>query len=232
MSPNDSNSSWYLTDQLDIDRWMIIERFKAIKPLLTGDTCLEMGPAEGIMTNLLIKEFIELDVLDASQTLLDQIDPRDNLRKFCRCFENFEADRLYDTIIMDHVLEHIKNPILVLKKVKGWLKPTGVLIAGVPNADSIHRLAAVKMGLLANKYSLNERDKKLGHYRVYDFKLLNEHLTKAGFNITTNGGVFLKTLSYAQLQEQWDQNIIKAFIELGKDFPTIAAEIFVVASKL
>jgi len=222
-------SNWYLNEQLTIDKRMVFERYKAIKGYFKGKVCLEMGPAEGLMTLLIVNDFEKLDIVDASKKLLDQIKGKTNIRKFCSYFEEFNPDIRYDTIIMDHVLEHIEKPIEVLKKVKNWLNTKGRLIIGVPNANSIHRLAAAKMGLLNSKYSLNERDKKLGHYRVYDFKELLNHIQGAGFSFIINkGGILLKPLSYSQMQEQWDENILQAFIDLGKDLPDYAAEIFLV----
>jgi len=47
-----------------------------------------------------------------------------------------------------HVLEHVDDPVAVLRLVKSWLKPGGRVLAAVPNARSIHRQAAVIMGLL------------------------------------------------------------------------------------
>ena len=49
---------------------------------------------------------------------------------------------------MEHILEHVDNPIDIMIRAKEWLSDNGVMILGVPNALSIHRLVAVKMGLL------------------------------------------------------------------------------------
>ena len=90
-------------------------------------------------------------------------------------------------------------------------------------------MAAVKIGLLNTENELNERDKELGHYRVYDFDLLRKHLSDAGFNIIAEGGVFLKFLSNQQTVEYLSEGIIDAYFKLGEEFKNNAAEIFVVA---
>ena len=48
--------------------------------------------------------------------------------------EKFEVTNLefFDVISMYHVLEHIKNPVKQLKRIKKWLKPNGVLVVEVP----------------------------------------------------------------------------------------------------
>jgi len=106
-----------------------------------------------------------------------------------------------------------------------------VLIVGVPNAKSFHRLAAVKMGLLKSEYELNNRDIELGHYRVYDILMLQNELINAGYKICYKGGVFFKPLSNKQIQDNWNAEMIEAFYELGKDFQENTAEIFVVVKK-
>ncbi|MBK8521168.1 MAG: class I SAM-dependent methyltransferase [Chitinophagaceae bacterium] len=106
-------------------------------------------------------------------------------------FEEFETSRKYDTIIMSHVLEHIENPALVLKKIYNWLADDGVFLVSVPNAKSIHRMVAVQMGLLKSEYELNARDNELGHFRVYDMNILKAQMKDAGFKIQESGGYFL-----------------------------------------
>ena len=99
---------------------------------------------------------------------------------------------------------------------------------GVPNGNSIHRLAAVKMGLLDNTCQLNSRDLALGHRRVYTPQTFRVDIEKSGLKVLEIGGVYLKPLSNGQIQEHWSEEMIQGFYELGKDFPELAAEIFVV----
>lgn len=68
---------------------------------------------------------------------------------------------------MERILEHVENLIELLTRAKGWLSADGKIFIGVLNGDSIHRLAGLKMGLLNDKCSLNDRDHQLGHRRVY-----------------------------------------------------------------
>ena len=105
---------------------------------------------------------------------------------------------------MNHVLEHIEFPHLLLNDIYSWLSDDGICIIGVPNAKSFHRLAAVKMGLLNSEYDLNQRDIELGHYRVYDLELLKSQVNLAGFKILEEGGVFLKFLSNIQIEKLLD----------------------------
>ena len=132
---------------------------------------------------------------------------------------------------MEHILEHVDNPIDIMIRAKEWLSDNGVMILGVPNALSIHRLVAVKMGLLKAPNELNERDYQLGHQRVYSMETFIKDIKEAGLTIIEKGGVFFKPLSNGQIETNWNDNMIEGFYELGKDFPENAAEIFVVCKK-
>jgi 2-polyprenyl-3-methyl-5-hydroxy-6-metoxy-1,4-benzoquinol methylase len=146
-------------------------------------------------------------------------------------FEEYEPKELYDTIIMNHVLEHIENPIALLKRIYNWLANDGVFIVGVPNAKSYHRLAAVEMGLLKTEYELNIRDIELGHFRVYDIDLLKNHVLSANFKIIKEGGIFLKFLSNEQIQKYLNDSIISAYFNLAESFYYNSAEIYLVLKK-
>ena len=232
MSRNlDLSALWYNAEQLDIDKTMIRYRYQSILPYFRKGVALEVGPADGVMTRLLLDNFDALDLIDGSSELLNQIPVDPRIRKFCSLLENFEPPRRYDTIIMEHVLEHVEEPQAVLQRMIKWMNPDSVLIVGVPNALNFHRLAGAKMGLLPTPYSLNERDVKLGHYRVYDQSTLHGELQRAGFKkVIGQGGCFFKVLSNQQLETQCSTKMIEAFYELGKDFQNHAAEIFIVVS--
>lgn len=225
-----SLSDWYLKEQLDFDKRLIRFRYQTLRPYLAGPEGLELGPAEGEMTQFLANHFERLTIVEGSAELLAQIPPRPNLSKVHSLFENFEPDRRYDTIVMEHILEHVDHPTALLRRVKDWLLPSGKVLIGVPNGLSIHRLVAVKMGLLAEPCELNSRDHVLGHRRVYTQDTLRCELAAAGLRPIEMGGVFFKPISNAQIQEHWTEEMIQGFYELGKDFPQHAAELYAVCS--
>jgi len=226
----DSLSDWYLKEQLDFDKRLIRFRYQTLRPHLAGPEGLELGPAEGEMTQFLADHFERLTIVEGSAELLAQIPPRPNLSKVHSLFEDFEPDRRYDTIVMEHILEHVDLPTALLGRVKDWLLPSGKVLIGVPNGLSIHRLVAVKMGLLAEPCELNSRDHALGHRRVYTQDTLRCELEAVGLNPIEMGGVFFKPISNAQIQEHWTEEMIQGFYELGKDFPEHAAELYAVCS--
>ena len=226
----ESLSKWYIDEQLDFDKRLIRYRYETIRPKFIGKHCLELGPAEGEMTQFLIDDFEKLTIVEGASELLKKIPDMPNLVKIHSLFEDYRPDELFDTIILEHVLEHVDDPVSLLSLVKTWLSPNGNLLLGVPNASSIHRLAAVKMGLLSEPSQLNSRDIALGHRRVYTPTSFIQDIEASGLVVSEWGGVYFKPLSNGQIQENWNEEMIQGFFELGKDFPEFAAEIFVVCA--
>lgn len=227
---NDS-ASFYRDKYLNFDLQLAHYNFLTLRPHFKGEKALELGPANGFMTKDLVKEFEILHLLEGSKELLDQIPDYDNIKKHHSLFEDFNSDIKYDTIIMGHVLEHIYNPVEICSKIYNWLSDEGVFLVSVPNAKSIHRIAAVEMGLLNDIHELNSRDHAVGHYRVYDMDLLKKHLMEAGFKIKDSGGIFLKPLSNDQIDTNWDDQMIEGFYKMGKYFPENCAEIYLVCTR-
>lgn len=224
----EQTSEWYLKEQLDFDKRLIRFRYQSLKPYLQAPEGLELGSAQGDMTQLLLQDFARLTCVEGSSELLANIPDAPNLVKVHALFEEFEPDRQFNTIVMEHILEHIEEPVALLQRAKHWLAPGGKILAGVPNGNSIHRLVAVKMGLLKHPCELNARDHAVGHRRVYTPETFRQDIEVSGLHITEMGGVFFKPLSNQQIQDYWTEEMIQGFYELGKDFPDYAAEIYAV----
>lgn len=192
---------------------------------------LELGPAEGVMTDVLYPYFDDYTVVDGADFFVSEIKKRhSNIKGHAQLFEEYSADTKYDNIVLGHVLEHVENPVKILEKCKAWLAQNGHILAAVPNSNSIHRQAAVLMGLLETEKQLNETDVKNGHRRVYDMDSLQKDFTDAGLKIVQSGGYWLKPESNGQIDNYWTDEMIDAFLQLGGEYPEIAGEIYVVAS--
>ncbi|MDB5422703.1 MAG: class SAM-dependent methyltransferase [Phenylobacterium sp.] len=224
-------ASWYTTKQLDFDRRLVGFRFRSMLPYAKGAHCLELGSGDGVMTTLLADHFETLTVVEGAKHLLDAIPDRPNLVKVPGLFEDFQPGRAFDVIVMEHVLEHVEDPGGILRLALPWLAEDGVIVVGVPNAHSFHRLAAVKMGMLRDVHELNARDHEVGHRRVYDWSSLRSDIEGAGLRVAHMDGVFFKPLSNGQIDQHWSDQMIEGFYELGKDFPKNAAEITAICKR-
>lgn len=194
---------------------------------------LELGPAEGVMTEYLAKRFKELTLVDGAETFCRELKLKYPTADVVHSiFEEFMPKRKFDNIVLGHVLEHVADPVQILSLAKKWLAPTGRILAAVPNARSLHRQAAVLMGLLECEDSLNEADKHHGHRRVFNPETFRSAFHKAGLKIDIFGGYWLKPVSNRQIEESWTPEMLAAFMTLGERYPDIGGEIYVVAGLL
>jgi 2-polyprenyl-3-methyl-5-hydroxy-6-metoxy-1,4-benzoquinol methylase len=203
--------------------------FLEVKEHMKGKI-LELGPAEGVMTQEIVRDGHEPDLVEGSESLAVELTKKFPKLEIHNClFEDFVPEMSYDTIIMGHVLEHVLDPVNILSKYKKYLNHDGLIWASVPNANSIHRQAAVHMGLLPKTTTLNEADIRHGHRRVFTPEAFRKTFELAGMEILNFGGYWLKPLSNAQIDESWTPEMVEAFCRIGRDYPDIAGEMYIVA---
>jgi 2-polyprenyl-3-methyl-5-hydroxy-6-metoxy-1,4-benzoquinol methylase len=195
-------------------------------------TVLELGPAEGVGTQRLLDFGYDVTVVDGSKVFCEALQRKHvHLKVVCSLFESMELDQNFDCIICGHILEHVDDPVKVLRRASRFLKHGGRIFAAVPNARSLHRQAAVLMGLLPTEFFFSDLDRHHGHQRVYTPESFRTDFIKADLKIDIFGGYWLKPLSNRQIEASWSQEMIHAFFKLGERYPDIAAEIYIFASK-
>lgn len=198
---------------------------------MRGRDVLELGPAEGVMTALLMKKNFSITVVEGSSVFAKNLtDNFPEIEVFNCLFEDFSSNKKYDNIILGHVLEHVDHPEKILKIISKYLKPSGKILAAVPNARSVHRQAAVAMRLLKQEDELNEMDIHHGHRRVFNPETFRNIFYQSDLKIDVFGGYWLKPLSNRQIDENWTPEMLHAFMQLGERYPDIAGEIYVIAS--
>lgn len=210
---------------------MVRYSFEVFSRYMRGQSILEMGPAEGVMTEYLARLGKRLTLVEGAEIFcrdLKQRFPQANVVH--SLFEDFDTNDRFDNILLGHVLEHVEDPVAVLKSVAGLLANGGRMISAVPNARSIHRQAAVDMGLLEHEEGMNEMDQRHGHRRVFNPESFRQVFKAAGLCIDVFGGYWLKPVSNAQIEESWTPQMLHAYMRIGERYPDIAAEIYIVAS--
>lgn len=201
---------------------------RVLRTFLKGPTVLEMGCGRGETTRMLAEIFPHLHVVDASQRCIElaSVGVPKTVRFFQCYFEEFEPPCHYDSILLLAVLEHVEDPMLVLKRAADWLNPGGALHIMVPNARSLHRRLGVTMGLLPAVDALNDRDRQIGHRRIYTLESLLAEVNAAGLQVVRHQGIFLKILSNAQM-EKLDPKLIDALFAVGHELPDFCSTIYV-----
>lgn len=207
---------------------------------LKAATILELGCASGQMTKILAGMAKNVVAIEGSvrfaKITKERLRNEKNVKIIVSLFEDFYINQKFDCVICHHVLEHLENPSIVLQRIKSHMKRNAMLAVSVPNAYALSRQLAVKMGLLSSVYELTENDRHHGHYRVYDWKKLEEELTGNGFTIIGKRGLSFKLFSDKQNIEILNANIIgeeqiRGLWQLADDFPEFSGAIMMVAKK-
>lgn len=106
-------------------------RASSLHDKLLGKKVLDFGCGAGGFLHL-IQKFSEVAV---GVELDKQINEAIN-NEGIQCFSNIEnIEGTYDVITLFHVVEHLTNPKAILKSLKKYLNPNGIIIIEVPNAD-------------------------------------------------------------------------------------------------
>jgi 2-polyprenyl-3-methyl-5-hydroxy-6-metoxy-1,4-benzoquinol methylase len=202
---------------------------------LTRGRALELGCFEGEFTKRLAGIYDDLTVVEGAAELVAEARKRvDGKVKFVLDrFENFEPAEPYDAIFFLHTLEHIDQPVELLRRVGAWLSKGGRLFLAVPNAYAASRQIAVAMGLISHPTAVTEGEALHGHQRTYSLDTLKCDVLAAGLKVVDFGGIFFKPLANFQIDQLSELDIIKSdYLEgcyqLGKKYPDLCASVYAV----
>lgn len=73
---------------------------------------------------------------DLSPAICSRIEQRTGISMHCGYLESLSNQQLFDVVVMNHVLEHVSDPVALLKAVRSRLKRGGLLHLAVPNVGS------------------------------------------------------------------------------------------------
>ena len=73
---------------------------------------------------------------DLSPMICSRVEQNTGIAMHCGSLESLSNEQRFDVVVMNHVLEHVSDPVVLLKAVRARLKPNGVLHLAVPNAGA------------------------------------------------------------------------------------------------
>ena len=208
-------------------------KIREVLPHVVGPRVLDIGCGVGLLCRVLAERFERVVGLDGSPVKIaraQQLGGSSNISYFCELFEKWSPPHLFETIITTNVLEHVADALAFLKRNRELVVPAGRLIVTVPNALGLHKRIGFQMGLIKDFYELTEADHAKGHRRVYDRRQLEADIVAAGFKLLHSGGILLKPLSHSQMNT-WDEAVVDALYEVGKELPDYCSSLMVVAVK-
>nr|NGX57099.1 dTDP-3-amino-3,4,6-trideoxy-alpha-D-glucopyranose [Candidatus Anoxychlamydiales bacterium] len=165
-----------------------------------NSSLLDLACGDGTLLEMMSNHFSSIVGVDGSDKYLNLAKKKISTAKFYNSLiEDFNTDQKFDVVTLLCILEHVIDPISILKKAATFLKEDGIMIVHVPNALATNRVIAKIMGTLNNEYELSPFDINVaGHRRSYDISLLLTDIKNAKLKSISTGGIFYKMLSTPQ----------------------------------
>jgi 2-polyprenyl-3-methyl-5-hydroxy-6-metoxy-1,4-benzoquinol methylase len=212
---------------------------KSFEPFFKPGSVLELGSHKGDFTKRLMPYFPDVTCVEASDVAIGEARARlgDSVKFVNALFETAALPQRYDNIVLTHVLEHLDDPVLVLKRINDeWLTENGRLFLVCPNANAPSRQIAVKMGLISHNAAVTPAEAEHGHRCTYSLDTLERDAVSAGLNVVHRSGIFFKALANFQWDRLLQTDIIsKEYLEgcfkLGQLYPDLCASIFLMCER-
>lgn len=221
----------------DFDYRMHGYMLRAFEGKLPAGRALEMGCYEGEFTKKLAAIFDDLTTVEGSSELIAKARANAPARvKFVlSMFEDLQPEAPFDAVFLTHTLEHLDEPVEMLRRIGSWLTPTGRLFVVVPNANAASRQIAVGMGLISHPTAVTEGERLHGHRRTYDLPALTAHVAEAGLGLVETGGVFFKPFANFQFDKLLasgavGEDYLEGCFQLGKAYPDLCASIYAICA--
>lgn len=207
---------------------------KSFEPFFNEGSLLELGSFRGHFTQRLRTRFDDLTCVEASSDAIEEAKQRvgGGVVFINALFEQVSLPKRYDNIVLTHVLEHLDDPVAVLKRINDeWLAPGGRLFLVCPNANAPSRQIAVKMGLITHNAAVTPAEAEHGHRCTYSLDTLERDAVAAGLNVVHRSGIFFKALANFQWDRLLQTDILsKEYLEgcyqLGQHYPDLCSSIF------
>ena len=212
---------------------------ESFKPFLRPGNMLELGCFRGAFTRRLQAHYPDLTCVEASNEAIAEarqaLGP--DVQFHNALFEEVTLPGRYDHIVMTHVLEHLDDPVAVLRRVnQEWLAPQGRFFLVCPNANAPSRQIAVKMGLISHNAAVTRAEGLHGHRCTYSLDTLERDAVASGLRVVHRSGIFFKALANFQWDRLLQTDIVsQAYLDgcykLGQQYPDLCASIFLVCER-
>jgi 2-polyprenyl-3-methyl-5-hydroxy-6-metoxy-1,4-benzoquinol methylase len=212
---------------------------KSFEPFFKAGSLLELGSFKGDFTRRFLGLFDDVTCVEASEVAIEEARGKlgDKVTFVNSLFEKTTLPKRYDNIVLTHVLEHLDDPVLVLKRInEEWLAEYGRLFLVCPNANAPSRQIAVKMGLMSHNTAITPAEADHGHRCTYTLDTLERDAVAAGLKVIHRSGIFFKALANFQWDRLLQTDIIsREYLEgcykLGQQYPDLCSSIFLMCER-
>ena len=212
---------------------------RSFAPFYRPGSLLELGSSKGDLSQRLLAHFDDITCVEASGEAIEEARRKlgDSVQFVHSMFETATLPRRYDNIVLTHVLEHLDDPVSVLRRVnEEWLAEGGRFFLVCPNANAPSRQIAVKMGLISHNAAVTPAEAEHGHRCTYTLDTLERDAVAAGLKVNHRSGIFFKALAIFQWDRLLQTDIIsKEYLEgcykLGQQYPDLCSSIFLLCEQ-
>jgi len=140
----------------------------------------------------------------------------------------------FDCVLMSSLLHEVPNPQELLHAARALCAGDGTLHVAVPNANSLHRLLAVEMGLAPDVHDLSDTQRLMQQSTTFDRQSLHALLDAAGFEVLESGSFFVKPFTHAQMAALLEHRVLNDAIldglyALSSRLPNFGSELYAIA---
>ena len=151
-----------------------IRRYQFIKKIIPKKgRVLEIGSGHGFFLDIMKRNGFDIIGYDISKEKRKYSKKVTDVPVYdININEKIHVGNKFDIVVLFHTLEHITEPITLLKNIKKLLKPKGKILIEVPNSDDFH--------LKLNKF-YKEFYWERAHIHYFNPKILKNVIHKSGF---------------------------------------------------
>jgi 2-polyprenyl-3-methyl-5-hydroxy-6-metoxy-1,4-benzoquinol methylase len=212
---------------------------KSFEPFFNKGSLLELGSFKGDFTRRFLPYFEDVTCVEASDSAIAEAQEKlgAKVKLIKSLFEKVTLPKRYDNIVLTHVLEHLDDPVLILRRINNeWLADNGRLFLVCPNANAPSRQIAVKMGLISHNSAVTPAEAEHGHRCTYALDTLERDAVASGLKVVHRSGIFFKALANFQWDRLLQTDIIsKEYLEgcykLGQQYPDLCSSIFLMCER-
>ncbi len=161
-----------------VRRVMFREELHRLSNWCSGRTLLDFGGGAGHLAAVAIELGWSAYVVEPNPVGRHVAATHNGLVHVYKDLDALPENVLFDIVVLNHVIEHVMDPILEMRRIRERMKPKGILLTTQPNLNfygtSIYYL-------LSKMHLLDVRILSEGHVLVWGQRSLTIALEKAGF---------------------------------------------------
>lgn len=138
----------------------------------------------------------------------------------------------FDFVMCIGLLHELSNQKEVVEAIVKVCDENTIVHINVPNANSLHRILAVRVGLINSVYEKSDLQIRLQQHNIFSMEILTELVESCGLRVIEHGTISLKPFSHAQMLELIEKGILSvetldALANMTDLFPNYGSEMYI-----